>query len=650
MRPDLTKAVDRPCVGRPARYNTQPFGEKAGISPLLLMLSHRPAGFSRKKQQETEKGIPVPKTAIAKAIGLVRRTLAPLLLGAMLPLLSLLASADAEAQTEFTPPQITIHIKANIAREASRPLPSYNWRELGLRFTREQILASVTTCVEKNRLPDTETLACPDHVAQAAQPATFELDDEVSRTSKLCSLMGGDVKLEKQQEVCSNIDASGTFCFVGSREVFPCKGLYRRALRCNSFNRPARNPFICERACEDEHFACGSGCWSANFEPTDEVFPVAPEYEGDIFAVETTLTVGTWEFAILEGPQVTLDDVIWDPPSSGKSFGLTAQVSSLPLPAESAHAGTLQAVFHCPELSSYRHTVVADWAFTVTVLAQPPTTTLYFESGAGSGGGGSVTVNGITALAFVSGEATLFQVGGDGEISLSSPRPGSGESRTLTMLAYSPEEFLGAMRLTVQAEFRHPFDSDLGAGHCKVPDDPAPMRVNDCAASAFADCDALDDALLDSLRNSDGDKSDSDFCRALRNGADVNVFGDGDYPMALAATLNRVDIGKILLRDGATIHSGKAERGDALNYAAYAGAAEFARWLIATVGAGVNAQSGSGTTPIFHARTSEMVSLLIAEGASVLCRRNLAPSHHAAGRDIERLLSGRFGRRFASGD
>ena len=183
------------------------------------------------------------KTAIAKTIGLVRRILAPLLLGAMLPLLSLLASADAEAQTEFTPPQITIHIKANIAREASRPLPSYNWSELGLRFTREQILASVTTCFQKNRMPDTETLACPDHVAQAAQPATFELDDEVSRTSKLCSLMGGDVKLEKQQEVCSNIDQAGTFCFVGSREVFPCKGLYRRVLLCNSFNRPARNPF-----------------------------------------------------------------------------------------------------------------------------------------------------------------------------------------------------------------------------------------------------------------------------------------------------------------------------------------------------------------------------------------------------------------------
>ena len=62
------------------------------------------------------------QTFIAKTIGLVR-TLAPLLLGAMLPLLSLLASADAEAQTEFTPPQITIHIKASIAPRSQPPAP-----------------------------------------------------------------------------------------------------------------------------------------------------------------------------------------------------------------------------------------------------------------------------------------------------------------------------------------------------------------------------------------------------------------------------------------------------------------------------------------------------------------------------------------------
>ena len=561
----------------------------------------------------------MPQTLIAKAIGLVRRILAPVMLGAMLPVLSLLASANAEAQTEFTPPQITIHIKANIAREASRPLPSYNWRELGLRFTREQILASVTTCVEKNRLPDTETLACPDHVAQAAQPATFELDDEVSRTSKLCSLMGGDVKLEKQQEVCSNIDASGTFCFVGSREVFPCKGLYRRVLTCNSFNRPARNPFICERACEDEHFACGGGCWSGSIEPATRILPVVPRYVGEVFFVATTLKVGEARFdSLTPGFNVSMSR------HSGLKYGARARVTAPSLPAGSARAATLRAEFSCPELSG-EHAAHAEWSFTLTALAHPPTTTLYFESGAATGGGGKVTIDGVSP-AFFSYNIVSLQNTESGEIVYPPPRPASGESRLIPVFAY-PGDFVGLFFLTVQAEFRHPFHPDLGAGHCKVPEDSTPMRVNDCAASAFADCDALDDALLDSLRNSDGDKSDSDFCRALRNGADVNVFGDGDYPMALAATLNRVDIGKILLRDGATIHSGRAERGDALNYAAYAGAADFARWLIATVGASVNAQSGPGTTPIFHARTSEMVSLLIAEGASVNFVAETSPHH-----------------------
>ena len=529
----------------------------------------------------------MPQTLIAKAIGLVRRILAPLLLGAMLPLLSLLASANAEAQTEFTPPQITIHIKANIAREASRPLPSYNWRELGLRFTREQILASVTTCVEKNRLPDTETLACPDHVAQAAQPATFELDDEVSRTSKLCAQMGGDVKLEKQQEVCSNIDASGTFCFVGSREVFPCKGFYRRVLRCNSFNRPARNPFVCARPCEDEHFACGNGCWSGNLVQATRILSVAPEYSGVVFSAATTLTVGDARFTSLT-PGVTVEKS----PFSSVVYGAVANVFAPSLPAGRAHAATLRAEFFCPELSG-EHSAHAEWSFTITALAHPPTTTLYYESGAGTGdGGGKLTIDGIgEALYRASYEGSIIR-SGTGKISIAVPRPESGQTRTINAVATSGE-FGGIIFMTAIAEFRHPFHPDLGEGHCKVPDNQAQVRGNEgCPDSGY--CEALDKPMFDALKTQDGIKSDSDLCRALRNGADVNVLDNGVYPMAIAATLDRVAIGEVLTLSGATIHSDAAEYGDALNYAAYAGSEKFARWLIVTVGASVNAQSGSG--------------------------------------------------------
>ena len=545
------------------------------------------------------------KTAIAKTIGLVRRIFAPAMLGAMLPLLSLLASADAEAQTEFTPPQITIHIKASIAREASRTLPSY-----------------------------------PDQVVPAA---TFELDDEVSRTSGLCSQMGGDVKLEKQQEVCSNIDQAGTFCFVGSREVFPCKGLYRRVLLCNSFNRPARNPFVCARPCENKHFACGNGCWSGNLDAATDVLFVAPGYAGAIFSAATTLKVGEARFDSLT-PGFTVSMASY----SGEKYGAVTRVFSPPLPAGGERTATLRAEFSCPELSG-EHAAHAEWSFTLTALAHPPTTTLYFESGAATGGGGKVTIDGVSP-AFFSYNIVSLQNTESGEIVYPPPRPASGESRLIPVFAY-PGDFVGLFFLTVQAEFRHPFHPDLGAGHCKVPEDSTPMRVNDCAASAFADCDALDNALLDSLRNSDGDKSDSDFCRALRNGANVNVFGDGDYPMALAATLNRVDIGKILLRDGATIHSGRGRTRRRLKLCGICGGdgvcavADCDRWRERQ-----RVKRSRNDSDFSCADFGDGEFADCRGGQRKLRRQNFAPSHHAAGRDVERLLSGRFGRRFASGD
>ena len=527
------------------------------------------------------------QTFTAKTIGLVR-PLAPLLLGAMLPLLSLLASADAEAQTEFTPPQVTIHIKANITREASRPLPSYNWSELISRFGMTRVNASVTTCLQKNRLPDTETLACPDYVAQAVPAATFELEDEeVFRTSELCTQMGGDVKLQGRQEVCSNIDQQGTFCFVGSREVFPCKGLYQRALTCNSFNRPALNPFVCKSACEDGHFACGGGCWSGNLVQASRILPVAPGYDGVVFSAATTLMVGDARFKSLT-PGVTVEKS----PFSIVAYGAVAKVFAPALPAGRAHAATLRAEFFCPELSG-EHTAHAEWSFTLTALAQPPTTTLYYESGAGTGDdGGKLTIDGIGEALYRAGYEGSIIRSETGKISIAVPRPESGQTRTISAQATSGE-FGGIILMTVIAAFRHPFHPDLGAGHCKVPDNQARLRGNAaCPASGY--CEELDKSMFDALKTQDGIKSDSDLCRALRNGADVNVLDDGVYPMAIAATLGRVDIGEILTLSGAAIHSDEAEYGDALNYAALAGSARFAQWLIATVGASVNAQSGSG--------------------------------------------------------
>ena len=533
----------------------------------------------------------MPKTAIAKTTGLVRRILAPAMLGAMLPLLSLLASADAEAQTKFTPAQVTVHISVRIRETETLP-PASPFDYVGT-YGMSATYTALTACIATGESSG-ETMQLNRQLNCVAHPSGLADDPRPDflggepdyRASGLCRSMGGDVGLKERRETCSNIDEADTFCFVGAPEVFPCRGLYKNVLRCNYYNRPALNPFVCKAQCREGDFACGRGCWRADIEPVIEIFPIAPGHEGAVFWAGTTPKIGEAQLTSLSS-----DFTVGIVDRLASRYGAAAQVLSAPLPAGSAHAGTLRADFSCGGLANAPAS--AEWAFTVTVLAAPPTATLYYESGAGTGGGGRVTINGIASPRFSPGSATLFRVGEGGEVLLASPRPASGESRTLTVLAHSPREFWGEMRLTVQAEFRHPFHPDLGEGHCKVPDNQAQVRRNEgCSGSGY--CEALDKPMFDALKTQDGIKSDSDFCRALRNGADVNVFHDGVYPMAIAATLNRFDIGEVLTLSGATIHSDDAEYGDALNYAAYAGSDEFARWLIATVGASVNAQSGSG--------------------------------------------------------
>ena len=49
---------------------------------------------------------------------------------------------------------------------------------------------------------------------------------------------------------CRGVDKSGTFCLLGSLEVFPCRGLFTRARDCNiKYNRPLLNPFLCAGKC-----------------------------------------------------------------------------------------------------------------------------------------------------------------------------------------------------------------------------------------------------------------------------------------------------------------------------------------------------------------------------------------------------------------
>ena len=85
------------------------------------------------------------------------------------------------------------------------------------------------------------------------------------RSPEFCVNRGGNVRTVtgggESADVCVGIDQAGTFCFVGATEVFPCKGLFMHVETCNdTYQRPAKNPFICDVKCGPEFNAVGAKC------------------------------------------------------------------------------------------------------------------------------------------------------------------------------------------------------------------------------------------------------------------------------------------------------------------------------------------------------------------------------------------------------
>ena len=71
------------------------------------------------------------------------------------------------------------------------------------------------------------------------------------RNPVLCTDLGGTLQEVGGEWVCQGLDGAGTFCIVGSQDVFPCRGLFRDVIQCNDvYNRPALNPFICAGVCQ----------------------------------------------------------------------------------------------------------------------------------------------------------------------------------------------------------------------------------------------------------------------------------------------------------------------------------------------------------------------------------------------------------------
>ena len=423
----------------------------------------------------------------------------------------------------------------------------------------------------------------------------FAGDTPDYHSADLCARLGGEIVQVTVGVLpaCTKIDTGGTFCIAGSREVFPCRGLYRTALLCNQYNRPAQNPFACEGVCseEEEEFACGRGCWRGGIHAAGRIPYVAPGHVGDVFQAAVTRTSsGTSSVTITSGEgRFSVSSSPFTVNATNGTVGLSAA-----LPAGGEYAGTLSAKFVCGGL--WKTFDEGEWAFTVTALAAVQPATVYLEGGEGTGVG-TVTISGIGQLSFEESfpKNLVLNIKSDGEISVEDSRPAIGTERTFRVESTSPE-FVGAITLTVVVKFRHPFDSDLGASHCSVPADSdyRALRRNACPTVAVNDyCPALDDDLLNALETK-GVRGDSDFCAALRSGANVNAPNperDYPYPMAAAAKGGSVARGRTLTLHGASVFN--SQHGDALNYAALAGSAEFAEWLIVTVGASVNRKSGA---------------------------------------------------------
>ena len=106
---------------------------------------------------------------------------------------------------------------------------------------------------------DVVTTGCFNHFSGGSiQEFTQCMFDQIPQTPNSVGeamMLGGDAY------GCRGVDKSGTFCLLGSLEVFPCRGLFTRARDCNiKYNRPLLNPFLCAPRCRVTTTSRGPTC------------------------------------------------------------------------------------------------------------------------------------------------------------------------------------------------------------------------------------------------------------------------------------------------------------------------------------------------------------------------------------------------------
>ena len=86
--------------------------------------------------------------------------------------------------------------------------------------------------------------------AEAARDASARLPERANAPDACRGIFGGVMQTAgNNQTVCSDVDRNDTFCIVGSRDAFPCRGIFNHVWKCNQHNRPALNPFFCDAPC-----------------------------------------------------------------------------------------------------------------------------------------------------------------------------------------------------------------------------------------------------------------------------------------------------------------------------------------------------------------------------------------------------------------
>ena len=406
------------------------------------------------------------------------------------------------------------------------------------------------------------------------------------RSSGLCRQLGGEVIVTVGAEVCKDVDTDGTFCIVGSKDAFPCQGLYKSVLVCNQHGRQAKNPFICGAECPNDKFACGSKCVEGGIAPPDKILPVARGYSGEVFRITATAVAdpGGGQFEIEEGREISVTVV------SGSDATAAALIRPTLRFWPNRISDVINAKFSCGGLANFSGS--AQFAFTVTTIASPRSQTFGFGAGvAGDGveyyrrGAGTLSVGGdFGGLTFekVDGPDGIF-VSESGTLSADASWS-VGDTATITAFATSPD-FKGKLSLTASARFIDPFSGRLVPADCQSPS-PADYSSHrsgpDCRNGR---CPDLDLPVYNAALAGDADL----LCEALRAGGSPDadnaqydnigrLYSPTGFALGIAAQNNDITVGRILLDNGARMEHTQVDT--ALNYAAYGGHVSFGEHLI----------------------------------------------------------------------